>query len=169
MKSKMLSILLVLLLTACADAPGPAADRQALEQIILDIKAGWEAGDGTPFRQHYLNFPGARYVESGGQNQGLDDLVVHHVEPEKDALEYLKLDIAKIETHIEDDFAWAVTDIRVQAKVRSSGLEIDKTGFGTWVFKRIDGQWKVVHTHSSTRVPRKPKATPEHSHSSHEH
>ena len=49
-------------------------------------KAG-SRGDGTPFREHYLDYDGARYVESGGQNEGLTDLIEHHVEPEGDALD----------------------------------------------------------------------------------
>lgn len=88
--------------------------------------------------------------------------MTHHVEPEKDALEYLKLDISKIETHIEGDFAWAITDVRVQAKIRDGGREIDRAGYGTWLFRRLDGQWKVIHTHSSSRAPR--KSTPDHTH-----
>ena len=56
-------------------------DSAALIAIIDAIEKGWEQGDGTPFREHYLDFEGARYVESGGQNEGLTDLVEHHVEP----------------------------------------------------------------------------------------
>ena len=57
------------------------SDSAALVAIIDAIEKGWEQGDGTPFREHYLDFPGARYVEGGGQNEGLTDLVEHHVEP----------------------------------------------------------------------------------------
>ena len=156
------AVALALVAAAFASAPASADDRQSLVQIINAIEAGWESGDGTPFLNHFLDFPGARYIESGGQNEGLDDLVTHHVEPEKDALEYLKLDISKIETHIEGDFAWAITDVRVQAKIRDGGREIDRTGYGTWLFRRLDGQWKVIHTHSSSRAPR--KSNPDHTH-----
>ena len=126
-----------------------------IKTIINDIKNGWENGDGKPFRQHFLDFKGARYIESGGQNQGLDDLVENHVEPEKDALEYLELDFSDIEIHLEKDFAWAVATTRVKGKVRNSDRIFDKTGFQTFLFRLVDHQWKVVHTHSSSR-DRKP-------------
>jgi len=129
-------------------------DPQALEVIIMDIKAGWENADGTPFRKHFLDFDGARYVESGGQNEGLTDLIEHHVEPEGDALEFLKLTFSNIETHFEGNFAWAIADVRVQAKIRKDGREIDKTGYETFLFRAVDGAWRVVHTHSSTRERR---------------
>lgn len=126
-------------------------DTTAIKTIIADVKYGWENGDGTPFRKHFLDFEGARYVESGGQNEGLDDLVTHHVEPEKDALEYLSLEFSNIEIHFENNFAWAVADTRVKGKVNKTGYEFDKSGYQTFLFRKVNGQWKVVHTHSSSR------------------
>ncbi len=126
-------------------------DTEAILKIIAAVEYGWENGDGKPFREHFLDFEGARYVESGGQNEGLDDLVTNHVEPEKDALEYLTLDFSNIEVHFEGNFAWAIADTKVGGKVRSSGVEFDKKGFQTFLFRYVDGAWKVVHTHSSSR------------------
>lgn len=124
---------------------------QALVSIIESIERGWETADGTPFRQHFLDFEGARYIESGGQNEGLDDLIMHHVEPEGDALDGLDLTFRNIETHIEGDFAWAIADVEVRATVRRDDRKIHSRGHETFLFRRIDGAWKVVHTHSSSR------------------
>ena len=77
--------------------------------IIAAIEQGWEQGDGTPFRQHFLNTEGARYIESGGQNEGLDDLIDHHVEPEGDALQDFDLVFSNIESHIEAECLGALT------------------------------------------------------------
>lgn len=126
-------------------------DEEILIGIINDIKQGWENGDGSPFRQHYLDFNGARYIESGGQNDSLHDLVTNHVEPEKDALEYLSLNFVDYDLHIEGEFAWVVADTRVKGKVKKSGKEFDKSGYQTFLFKQIDNTWKVLHTHSSSR------------------
>jgi len=129
-------------------------DRKAIVDIIASIKYGWESGDGLPFRRNFLDFKGARYIEGGGQNVGLDSLVNHHVEPEKDALEYLKLDFSEIEVHFEGEeksFAWAVADTRVKGKVSKSGKKFDKSGYQTFLFRKVDGFWKVVHSHSSSR------------------
>jgi uncharacterized cupredoxin-like copper-binding protein len=129
----------------------PSSDKAAILKIIDGIKYGWENGDGSPFRTHFLDFPEARYYESGGQNKGLNDLVTHHVEPEKDAMEYLKLDFSNIRVFFEKDFAWALADTRVKGKLKKSGRTFDKTGRQTFLFRLVDGTWKVVHTHSSSR------------------
>ena len=137
-------------------------DSAALIAIIDAVAIGWEQADGTPFRKHFLDFEGARYVESGGQNTGLDDLVGHHVEPEGDALDSLELDFSNIETHMEGDFAWAIADTEVKATVKRDQREIHNRGYQTFLFRRVDGEWKVVHTHSSSR-PVTTEASHEHS------
>ncbi|VAW37302.1 hypothetical protein MNBD_GAMMA01-1552 [hydrothermal vent metagenome] len=151
MINKTLTITLLTTLFVFAAPTLANEDEQKILKIIQGIKYGWENGDGKPFRDTYLDFAGARYIESGGQNEGLDDLVTHHVEPEKDALEYLSLNFANIEINFEKDFAWAIADTKVKGKVKKSGKEFDKKGFQTFLFRLVDGQWKVVHTHSSGR------------------
>jgi hypothetical protein len=126
-------------------------DAAALTAIVHAIARGWEQADGTPFRKHFLDFEGARYVESGGQNVGLDDLIEHHVIPEGDALDSLELTFSKIETHIEGDFAWAVATTEVRATVKRDKREINSRGYETFLFRHTGGEWKVVHTHSSSR------------------
>lgn len=137
---------LILAVQATADS-----DAAELVAIISAVETGWEQADGTPFRKHFLNYPGARYIESGGQNEGLTDLVEHHVEPEGDALEDLELSLTNIETHIEGSFAWAVADVEVKALVKRDQRRIHNRGYQTYLFRRVDGEWKVVHSHSSSR------------------
>lgn len=126
-------------------------DTDKIKHIISQIDYGWENGDGMPFRKHFLDFDGARYFESGGQNVGLNDLVEHHVEPEKDALMFLDIEYNNIEVHFEGDIAWALADTLVKGEVKKSGKKFDKKGHQTFLFKSVEGEWKVIHTHSSSR------------------
>jgi hypothetical protein len=143
-------ILGVILLPGIQYAAADDSD-QALINIIKSVERGWETADSTPFRQHFLDFEGARYIESGGQNEGLDDLVTHHVEPEGDALDGLDLTFSNIETHIEGDFAWAVADVEFRATVKQDDRKIHSRGHETFLFRCVGDDWKVVHTHSSSR------------------
>ncbi len=139
-------------------------DSAALIAIIDAVEKGWEHGDGKPFREHFLDFDGARYIESGGQNAGLTDLIEHHVEPEGDALDSFELNLSNVETHVEGDFAWAIADVEVKALVKRDQRQINNRGYETFLFRRVDGNWKVVHTHSSSR-PVTDEASHEHSES----
>ena len=151
-------ILKLLLLVAAIVPIGAAAnasdDDDQLQQIILAIEHGWENADGAPFYRHFLGQDGARFVETGGQNEGIKDLVEHHVEPEGDVLDGLDLIFSNVESHIEGDFAWAIADVEVKATVKSDNRKIHNRGFETFLFRRTDAGWKVIHTHSSTRPVR---------------
>jgi len=135
-----------------AYAHGADKDRQALLAIIDAIERGWETGDGGPFREHFLDTKGARYIESGGQNEGLEDLITHHVEPELDALADFDLEFTNVETHVEGEFAWAIADVELTATVKRDDRAIHNRGHETFLFRRIGSDWKVIHTHSSTRA-----------------
>ena len=126
-------------------------DEAALMSIIDAVEKGWKQADGKPFREHFLDFDGARYIESGGQNAGLTDLIEHHVEPEGDALDSLELNFSNVETNVEGEFAWAIADVEVKATVKSDQREIHNRGYETFLFRRVDGKWMVIHTHSSSR------------------
>ncbi len=126
-------------------------DSAALIAIIDAVEKGWLQADGKPFREHFLDFDGARYIESGGQNAGLTDLIEHHVEPEGDALDSLELNLSNVETHVEGDFAWAIANVEVKALVKRDQRQIHNRGYETFLFRRVDGNWRVVHTHSSSR------------------
>lgn len=141
--------LLTLLLVSCASpqANTPAEDAAALTAILDDIRRGWEQGDGGPFYKHFLDWEGARYFEGGGENRGLRDLVEHHVEPE--AKLGLRLGFSNIQTHVEGDFAWALVDTEIRLTT-ADGRNIHNRGHGTYLFRRINGTWKVVHTQSAS-------------------
>jgi len=154
--------LLLLAITSQTTYANEETDRAALLNIISAIEQGWEQADGMPFREHYLEFDGARYIEGGGQNTGLDDLIDHHVEPEGDVLDGLDLIFSNIETHVEGELAWAIADVEVKATIKSDRRQIHNRGHETFLFRSVGGEWKVIHTHSSSRPVK--KAEPEHTH-----
>lgn len=129
------------------DSGIPPHDAAPLEAVLEDIRVGWEEGDGSPFYTHFLDWDGARYFEGGGQNEGLSDLVENHVEPEGEL--GLNLGFSNIQTHVEGDFAWAVVDTDVQLTT-SDGRDVHNRGHGTYLFRWVDGAWKVVHTQSAS-------------------
>ena len=126
-------------------------DKELLFRIIEDIRVGWENGDGTPFRDHFLDWDGARYFEGGGQNIGLEDLIINHVEPEAEL--GLRLGFTNIQTHFEGNFAWAVVDTEIKLTTKD-GRKIHNNGHGTYLLRWIEDSWKVVHTQSASRPVR---------------
>ncbi|MBC8344847.1 MAG: nuclear transport factor 2 family protein [Candidatus Marinimicrobia bacterium] len=143
----LITIIFALTLFGCENKT--ADQNEALiENIIGDIRLGWENGDGSAFRQHFLDWDGARYFEGGGQNEGLEDLIVNHVEPEAEL--GLELVFDNIQTHFEGNFAWAVVDTEIKLTI-PSGRKIHNKGHGTYLFRWVNDEWKVVHTQSASK------------------
>lgn len=66
----------------------------------------------------------------------------------------MKLNFSDIEVHFEGknkSFAWVIADTRVKGKVNKSGREFDKSGYQTFLFRKLGDVWKLVHSHSSSR------------------
>ncbi len=143
-----LALLLILPIIGCEESEA-VEDEALITAIIEDVRLGWENGDGAMFRKHFLDWDGARYFEGGGQNEGLEDLIVHHVEPESEL--NLILEFTNVQVHFEDDFAWALTDTDIKLTLKD-GRKIHNTGYGTYLFRWVEGAWKVVHTHSASRA-----------------
>jgi hypothetical protein len=148
-------VLVVILLTGGAASAQESApqDPTQLEAILEAVRVGWVEGDGTPFVNHFLDWEGARYFEGGGENVGLQDLIEHHVEPEAEL--GLRLEFSNIQTHFEGNFAWAVVDTEIQLTARD-GREIHNRGHGTYLFRWVEGEWKVIHTQSASSPVRDP-------------
>ena len=129
-------------------------DQDKIGMILKAIVNGWEQADGTPFREHFLDYDGARYVESGGQNIGLTDLIEHHVKPEGKSLK-LDLNFDNPVITVEGDFAWVIVDTEINATIYKTDRKIHNKGFETIILRKMDNEWKVLHTHSSSRPVRK--------------
>lgn len=148
---KHLILITILALTGCAKQTANH-EPKLIENIIEDIRLGWENGNGSAFRKHFLDWEGARYFEGGGQNVGLEDLIVNHVEPEAEL--NLELGFTNIQPHFEDNFAWAVVDTEIKLTTKS-GRKIHNRGHGTYLFRWMDNTWKVVHTQSASKPVKK--------------
>ena len=145
----MKNLIFVLTLTLIGCGNSKADHNEALiKNTINDIRLGWKNGDGAAFRKHFLDWNGARYFEGGGQNEGLEDLIVNHVEPEAEL--GLGLVFDNIQTHFEGNFAWAVVDTEIKLTLKS-GRKIHNKGHGTYLFRWVTDAWKVVHTQSASK------------------
>ena len=65
MKNSLL-LIITLMIFGCENNMADQNER-LIENIVNDIRIGWENGDGTAFYKHFLDWDGARYFEGGGQ------------------------------------------------------------------------------------------------------
>ena len=72
------------------------------------------------------------------------------MKPEGAALDSFELKLSHVETYVEGDFAWAVADVEFKAMVKRDQRKLRSRGYETHQFRRVDGKWMIIHTHSSS-------------------
>ena len=146
-------------LTAMAHADDEAAVRDALMKSALSF----EKNDMAAATQVWANDELLTVFESGHANYGWADYRDHHLGPEMREMKNTKYAFSDIKIHLAGKTAWATLKYTISADVGEVGKmrHVDGGGLGTAVLEQRDGQWRIVHWHSSAprRAPT-PAATP---------
>lgn len=144
----MKSYALAVLLSAIAGCTGnqPPADYQQqaaadIQQMLNQAAADWTANDLDGFMASYHNSPRLRFAHPKGITLGYDTVKERYAKSiAKSDLTFSDLDV----TVLSPDAAVAFGRFQNQSKDGTYA-----TGLFTLLVRKIDGQWKVVHDHSS--------------------
>jgi len=117
-------------------AVGGEGDSASLIRIIEAIEYGWEHEDSSLFATF-------SHRSTGDQNQ------TDSVEPQSDARQGVELSLSNIETHVDGDYAWSVAEVDMQGSLTANGNDLHDHGHETFLFHRVGGTWRVIHTHGS--------------------
>ncbi len=146
-------------LTATAHSDDEAAVRDALMKSALSF----EKNDIAMATQVWASDESLIIFESGYANYGWVDYRDHHLVPEMGEMKNTKYAFSDMKIHLAGNTAWATLKYTISADVMDNGKSrhVDGGGLGTAVLEKRDGQWRIVHWHSSAprRAPT-PAATP---------
>jgi len=142
---KKASILLALAMSAVA-CNGPQSYNQTA--IKTDITAlmtqqakDWTAGDYEAFMKGYQNSEDIRFAHPKGITRGWQGVLdAYKSNPKRSSLRFSDLDITPLSPTAAMVFG------RFHNNVEDGSY---KTGLFTLLMRKIDGQWKAVHDHSS--------------------
>ena len=139
------SLLLVLAMSAVSCvSPGNYSETDINGEImaIMNQQAkDWSAGNYEAFMTGYHNSEDLRFAHPKGITRGWQGVMdAYKRGPRKSRLEFSDLDI----TCLSDSAALVFGRFHNYFEDKSY-----KTGLFTLLMKRIDGQWKTVHDHSS--------------------
>jgi len=90
--------------------------------------------------------------ESGGNEGTFEHYLGHHLGPELGHFTSFKFNDYKIEAKLDLPFAFTTESYVYKIVLKEDGRVIEKKGIATSVLKKIDGQWKIIKTHSSSRA-----------------
>jgi ketosteroid isomerase-like protein len=138
-------------------------EEAAVRDVLLTSASSFEKNDTAEAMKVWMNDESLTVFESGHANYGWADYRDHHLFPEMGEMKNTKYALSDVKIHLAGKTAWATFKYTISADVMSNVQQrhFDGAGLGTAVLENRDGQWRIVHWHSSAprRAPA-PSATP---------
>jgi len=141
MKYSFASFILMIALNSCTPT---GSVEEEITKVIMKQQSSWNQGDIPSFMNHYfkseeLTFAGASGVTKGHQ-QVLDRYLKNYDSPEK--MGELTFTILKF-NQLSNTSAYMIGEWSLKRE------DDNPSGYFTLVWKKINGEWKIIHDHTS--------------------
>lgn len=128
---------------------------KAVADVLTREAAAVEKGDLAALDKLWANDESVIVIENGHANYGWTDYRNNHLAPELKEFKNTKYAFSDLKVKTDGKTAWATFKYTISADI--GARRIDSAGLGTAVLEKREGQWRIVHWHSS--APRR-AATP---------
>jgi ketosteroid isomerase-like protein len=125
------------------------AEADEIRALMENVAALMQAGDLAPLDDIYAPGPGVHIIEGAGVNHGWEEYRDHHLKPELEMFENFEIRYFAIEPQVRGEVAYTPFRYELSADTPRGPVEIE--GRGTAVLEKLDGHWRIVHTHTSGR------------------
>lgn len=154
MKSPHLLLLSLALAMATIGRADEAADLAAVKTAVGLYKQSMEALEASKVKDLFT--ADSQVFESGGVEGTYAHYLEHHIGPELDEFKEFSYRDYKLEVGLDAPFALTTESYIYRIVVKEDGKVVERQGVTTSVLKKINGQWKFIQTHSSSRaLPKK--------------
>lgn len=131
-----------------------SADLAAVKTVLKAYKTALEKLDAAQAAKLFT--ADAQVFESGGVEGTFADYLAHHIGPELGEFKEFSFRDYKVEVRLEPPLALATESYIYRIVFKEDRPAIEKRGVATSVLKKIDGEWKIIRTHNSSRnLPKK--------------
>lgn len=127
--------------------PGSEADQ--VKAVLSAYKSALERLDLTGVDKLFA--PENVVVESGKVEGSYADYLAHHIGPELAEFTSFRFSDYRVDVRVEGLIAIATETYTYRIELKAGGEPIERRGTATTVLKRIDGHWRILTTHSSSR------------------
>jgi ketosteroid isomerase-like protein len=132
-------------------AGAQGSDEAAVRDVLLMSASSFEKNDLAAATKVWLNDESLTVFEQGHANYGWNDYRDNHLGPEMSEMKNTKFLLSDIKIHLAGKTAWATLKYTIAADMLENGKprHVDGAGLGTSILEQREGQWRIVHWHSS--------------------
>ncbi|KYG79287.1 MAG: nuclear transport factor 2 family protein [Owenweeksia sp.] len=146
---KLYTIVITLVLFVSSFTAFGQNDQQQVKQVLNAYKTGVESLKTTDLANLFME--NSQVFESGGVEGTFNHYLDHHLGPELKAFKSFKFNDYSVDVIVDGDYAFATEAYTYRIELAKGERVIEKKGVATSVLKKVDGQWKIMKTHSSSR------------------
>ena len=141
MRKILVTVLCLIAINTFAQTP---KDKQAILNVLENQRQEWNKGDVVAYMQGYAKSDSLLFVGKSGPTYGWQKTLDNYKRgyPDKSAMGYLSFGIKKVD-FLGKDVAFVLGSWNVKRD------KDELKGFFTLLFKKINGQWKIIVDHSS--------------------
>ena len=123
----------------------PAADRKAILQVMDAQTQAWNTGNLNQFMQGYWQSDSLKFIGSGGITYGWQNTLDRYRKryPDQAARGNLRFEILNVDV-TSKDAAFVIGRFFLTRPQQG-----DASGYFTLLWRKINGQWKIVVDHTS--------------------
>lgn len=133
------------------------ADAEAVKSTLAAYKTALERLDLAGVDDLFA--PDNQVLENGKVEGSYADYRDHHIGPELGHFESFKFADYVVAVRLEGPIALATETYRYTIRLKDKPEPIERQGAATSVLKKIDGKWKILSMHNSSRTPKPKPAT----------
>jgi len=128
-------------------------EKEAVLNVMKSYKNAFEklTTEGT----FELFAENSQVFESGGVEGSYTNYIEHHIGPELGHFDKFEFSDYEIDVQVDEPYAFTtetyIYTIAIKPDEKGESKTVKKKGVATSILKKIDGNWKIIKTHSSSR------------------
>ncbi|MBX9785450.1 MAG: nuclear transport factor 2 family protein [Chitinophagaceae bacterium] len=124
-------------------------DADAVKSVLNQYKSAVEKLDVTGTEKFFT--ADSKIYESGGSEGSYAHYLEHHLGPEFKEFKSFRYSAYKAEVTVDGVYAFATETYNYTIVLAKDNSEIKRKGVATYVLKKINGEWKIMISHNSSR------------------
>lgn len=138
---------LILFAAVLSFAQNKEAD--AAKAVLNQYKAAVQKLDVTGTEKLFTT--DSKVFESGGSEGNYAHYLEHHLGPEFKEFKSFKYSDYKVDVQVDGNYAFATETYNYVIVVAKDNTEVKRKGVATSVLKKVNGEWKIMVSHNSSR------------------
>ena len=156
MKTIQITTLIMILSVTVAEGQNIKTNANDREAVLSVMKAYKDALQNLTTENTFNLFTeDSKVFESGGVEGTYEHYIEHHLGPELEHFKSFTFSDYEIDVQVDGAYAFTtetyVYTIVLKPNEEGESRTIAKKGVATSILKKIEGKWKIIKTHSSSR------------------